>query len=478
MAERYEKVFSQADNLYCTGAPLVLEKGALLKDGLTQNIVAQLKFKSIQDKVIKAVTVKILSYDTLGKPLKEETQYQYLDLFVKRDESFGEQVPIIVVNSQTRSYQIIVSQVIFVNNTIWTGNEVWTLLAQAPSCNKVFQEPELCKQYSIEFGSKKGRMHSIQRDLFICACGAINRLDEEKCHQCGLPKEKLLNFNKNELQKNCQIRLEKEEAERLRRVAEQERKKQKYRELVKKLLKIGIPLIIVLLACGFAMDKYQELDSEYQYAMSQMEEGYYENAIEEFKALGNFKDSPERVKQVQDAIDKEKAETYKEAKALLEAGDALGAEYKFGFIPGYKDADELCAVADEQERVNDVYMERTTNTDEYECLSNNAIQEVMQGAWVLVEENRAEPITITDNKIINSDNEVISKWEIVDDQIVFYASEAESLDDSIYKLDYDVAKGNKEGYYLIRDFEIQMMLLPVDSDYVKRLQAYIASEEE
>lgn len=478
MAERYEKVFSQADNLYCTGAPLVLEKGALLKDGLTQNIVAQLKFKSIQDKVIKAVTVKILSYDTLGKPLKEETQYQYLDLFVKRDESFGEQVPIIVVNSQTRSYQIIVSQVIFVNNTIWTGNEVWTLLAQAPSCNKVFQEPELCKQYSIEFGSKKGRMHSIQRDLFICACGAINRLDEEKCHQCGLPKEKLLNFNKNELQKNCQIRLEKEEAERLRRVAEQERKKQKYRKLVKKLLKIGIPLIIVLLACGFAMDKYQELDSEYQYAMSQMEEGYYENAIEEFKALGNFKDSPERVKQVQDAIDKEKAETYKEAKALLEAGDALGAEYKFGFIPGYKDADELCAVADEQERLNDVYMERTTNTDEYECLSNNAIQEVMQGAWVLVEENRAEPITITDNKIINSDNEVISKWEIVDDQIVFYASEAESLDDSIYKLDYDVAKGNKEGYYLIRDFEIQMMLLPVDSDYVKRLQAYIASEEE
>ena len=478
MAERYEKVFSQADNLYCTGAPLVLEKGALLKDGLTQNIVAQLKFKSIQDKVIKAVTVKILSYDTLGKPLKEETQYQYLDLFVKRDESFGEQVPIIVMNSQTRSYQIIVSQVIFVNNTIWTGNEVWTLLAQAPSCNKVFQEPELCKQYSIEFGSKKGRMHSIQRDLFICACGAINRLDEEKCHQCGLPKEKLLNFDKNVLQKNCQIRLEKEEAERLRRVAEQERKKQKYRKLVKKLLKIGIPLIIVLLACGFAMDKYQELDSEYQYAMSQMEEGYYENAIEEFKALGNFKDSPERVKQVQDAIDKEKAETYKEAKALLEAGDALGAEYKFGFIPGYKDADELCAVADEQERVNDVYMERTTNTDEYECLSNNAIQEVMQGAWVLVEENRAEPITITDNKIINSDNEVISKWEIVDDQIVFYASEAESLDDSIYKLDYDVAKGNKEGYYLIRDFEIQMMLLPVDSDYVKRLQAYIASEEE
>lgn len=240
MAERYEKVFSQADSLYCTGSPLLLEKGALLKDGLTQNIVAQLRFKNIQDKVIKAVTVKILSYDTVGKPLKDEMQYQYLDLFVKRDESFGEQVPIIVVNSQTRSYQIIVSQVIFVNNTIWTGNEVWTPLAQVPLCNEVLKDCELCKQYALEFGSASGRMHSIQRDLFICACGAINRLDEEKCHQCGLSKEKILNFNKVELQKNCQIRLEKEEAERLRRAAEQARKKQQNRKLAKKLLKIGI----------------------------------------------------------------------------------------------------------------------------------------------------------------------------------------------------------------------------------------------
>lgn len=289
-------------------------------------------------------------------------------------------------------------------------------------------------------------MHSIQRDLFICACGAINRLDEEKCHQCGLPKEKLFNFDKNELQKNCQIRLEKEEAERLRRVAEQERKKQKYRELVKKLLKIGIPLIIVLLACGFAMDKYQELDSEYQYAMSQMEEGYYENAIEEFKALG--------------------------------------AEYKFGFIPGYKDADELCAVADEQERVNDVYMERTTNTDEYECLSNNAIQEVMQGDWMLVGPYYLKKIVVTDDGKATADDGTIYQWKLDDNDLLFYEYEEDdeaSKKYEKYRIHYAVSKGAREGYYIgeiYDEFEIQMMLLPVDSDYVKRLQAYVANEEE
>ena len=489
MAERYEKVFSQADSLYCTGAPLILEKGALLKDGLTQNIVAQLRFKNIQDKVIKAVTVKILSYDTVGKPLKDETQYQYLDLFVKRDESFGEQVPIIVVNSQTRSYQIIVSQVVFVNNAIWTGNEVWTPLAQAPICNEVLQEPELCKQYAIEFGSKKGQMHSIQRDLFICACGAINRLDEDKCHQCGLAKEKILDFNKVELQKNCQIRLEKEEAERLRRAAEQERKKQEIRKLAKKIMKIGIPLIIVLLACGFAMDKYQELDSEYQYAMSQLEEGYYEDAIKEFKALGNFKDSPERVKQVQDAIDKEKADTYKEAKALLEAGDASEAKYKFWEIEGYKDADELCAIADEQDRVNDVYMEHTTNTDEYECLSNNAIQEVMQGAWMLVGSDYLKKIVITDDGKATADDGIIYQWKLDDNDLLFYEYEEDDEVPKKYRIHYKVSKGAQEGYYIGRtkesahlyqnnEFEIQMMLLPVDSEYVKRLQAYVGNEEE
>ena len=369
-------------------------------------------------------------------------------------------------------------QVVFVNNDIWTGNEVWTPLAQAPSCNKVLQEPELCKQYAIEFGCKKGRMHSIQRDLFICACGAINRLDEEKCHQCGMPKEKLLNFDKNELQKNCQIRLEKEEAERLRRAAEQERKKQEHRKLAKKLLKIDIPLIIVLLVCGFSMDKYQELDSEYQDALSQMEEEDYETAIKEFKALGNFKDSHERIKEAQDAIDKEKADTYKEAKALLEAGDASGAKYKFDDIPGYKDADGLCAIAEEQSKVNIIFCGQETSIDEYINLNNKEIQEVMQGAWVLVVKNGAEPITITDNKIIDSDNEIISKWEIVDDQIVFYYPKAESVEDLPYNTVYDVTKGSKEGYYFIRGFEIYKILLPVDSEYVKRLQAYIASEEE
>lgn len=485
MAERYEKVFSQADNLYCTGAPLVLEKGALLKDGLTQNIVAQLKFKSIQDKIIKAVTVKILSYDTLGKPLKEETQYQYLDLFVKRDESFGEQVPIIVVNSQTRSYQIIVSQVIFVNNTIWTGNEVWTPLAQVPSCSEVLQEPELCKQYAIEFGSKKGQMHSIQRDLFICACGAINRLDEDKCHQCGLPKEKILDFNKVELQKNCQIRLEKEEAERLRRVAEQERKKQEIRKLAKKIMKIGIPLIIVLLACGFAMDKYQELDSEYQYAMSQMEEGYYEDAIEDFKALGNFKDSPDRVKQAQDAFDKEKADTYKEAKALLEAGDALGAKYNLTQIEGYKDADELFSVAVQQELVNEVY----DNDDSVftgfgdDCLNNNELQEVLQGAWMLVGDGSLEKLTFsTDGEAIVDDGTVY-KWEIIDNEFLFYEYVENSTLDSKYRTHYSLVKADNGGYYLgeanaTNGFEFDKILLPVGSEYVKRLQAYVANEEE
>ena len=485
MAERYEKVFSQVDNLYCTGAPLVLEKGALLKDGLTQNIVAQLRFKNIQDKVIKAVTVKILSYDTLGKPLKEETQYQYLDLFVKRDESFGEQVPIIVVNSQTRSYQIIVSQVIFVNNTIWTGNEVWTPLAQVPSCSEVLQEPELCKQYAIEFGSKKGQMHSIQRDLFICACGAINRLDEDKCHQCGLPKEKILDFNKVELQKNCQIRLEKEEAERLRRAAEQERKKQEIRKLAKKIMKIGIPLIIVLLACGFAMDKYQELDSEYQYAMSQMEEGYYEDAIEDFKALGNFKDSPDRVKQAQDAFDKEKADTYKEAKALLEAGDALGAKYNLTQIEGYKDADELFSVAVQQELVNEVY----DNDDSVftgfgdDCLNNNELQEVLQGAWMLVGDGSLEKLTFqTDGEAIVDDGTVY-KWEIIDNEFLFYECVENSTLDSKYRTHYSLVKADNGGYYLgeanaTNGFEFDKILLPVGSEYVKRLQAYVANEEE
>lgn len=139
MGETYARLYSLPERLYTMGAPVVVAAGALLKDNRNGNIIVQLKIQNICSKTIKAVTVKITSIDTVGRTLGEETEYQYLDLNVKRNEFLGQQVPIIVPNEQTRSYSVKVMEVAFDDNTVWVGNEIWEPLEKPDPIEKKSQ---------------------------------------------------------------------------------------------------------------------------------------------------------------------------------------------------------------------------------------------------------------------------------------------------------------------------------------------------
>ena len=80
MSERYSRLFALPENLYASGSPVVIAAGALLKDNQTGKVIAQLKLRNIGNKAIKAATVSIIPFDTVGNPLGEPIQYQYLDL--------------------------------------------------------------------------------------------------------------------------------------------------------------------------------------------------------------------------------------------------------------------------------------------------------------------------------------------------------------------------------------------------------------
>lgn len=119
MGERYERLFSLPEkNLYSAGAPIVIAAGALLKDNQTGNVLAQLKFRNISGKNIKAVTVSIVPVDTLGQPLGENTVYQYLDFNAVRDAEFGQKTPVILPSPSTRKFTVSVSEVIFADNEV------------------------------------------------------------------------------------------------------------------------------------------------------------------------------------------------------------------------------------------------------------------------------------------------------------------------------------------------------------------------
>ena len=79
MSERFSKLFTLPENLYCPGAPVMIAAGAIQKDNETGRVLGQLKLKNIQDRSIKAVKVAVSPFDTAGKPLGGPIEHQYLE---------------------------------------------------------------------------------------------------------------------------------------------------------------------------------------------------------------------------------------------------------------------------------------------------------------------------------------------------------------------------------------------------------------
>lgn len=215
MAERYSRVFSLAENLYTEGAPLLLAAGALLKDTQSGKLIAQLKLKAIGPKAIRAATVRLVPLDSADRPLGEALSYDYLDLNAERDAEFGAKNPIPLPQSSARAFTAAVTEVIFADKSTWTAPEApWEPLPAQEPLEKALGDWELAKQYRLRFGADAVRMPAAEKDLWFCACGAVNGQAEENCHRCGKARGELLALDPEELKAARDRRLAEERAAR------------------------------------------------------------------------------------------------------------------------------------------------------------------------------------------------------------------------------------------------------------------------
>lgn len=194
---RYEKVFTLTPMLYTEGSPVIIDAGALQKDNVNGNIIAQLKFKSISAKVIKALTVKIVALDVSGNPIGEEIEHQYLDLSVKRNDCFGSKEPIILSDNTTRAFDAFVTKIVFDDNTnIIIEKPEWSALPEQNIIDLDSVETEcFYKKYSVN--SPKQALK--YKDLWLCSCGTINHDSEEKCCCCNNDCNEMLNIDYEKL---------------------------------------------------------------------------------------------------------------------------------------------------------------------------------------------------------------------------------------------------------------------------------------
>lgn len=328
MSERYTRLFAMPENLYAEGSPVVLAAGALLKDNETGKVLVQLKIKNISGKTIKAAKVRVTLFDTVGKPLGEETDHQYLDLNIERDKEFGQKVAIELPDASTRSFSVEVIEVDFADNSIWvpSGAE-WEPLPKQAALADWLNDAELEKQYRLEYG-KDCRFAPLEvKDLWLCPCGEINRQGETSCHHCEkrLPDLKAADLEKLKADRDARLAEEKEKAEKEKATAEIRAKKNK------KIAAIIVPVVAVLITASVLISNAVTKKNAYNDALALMEAGLYEEAVAAFTALDGYKDSNAQIRNAENELH------YNDALSFLEAGKYKEAYAAFESLGDYKD---------------------------------------------------------------------------------------------------------------------------------------------
>lgn len=291
MAERYSRLFTLPENLYTVGSPVVIAAGTLLKDNQTGKIVAQLKLRSISNKNIKAVKVSLNLFDTAGNPIGNSVEHEYLDLDVSRDAQFGQKNPVLVAESKARSYEVAVTEVVFADKTIWTATDAqWEPLPRQKTLDAVLADTEMVKQYKITVGSNFSFYPLEEKDLWYCACGALNR-ENENCHTCCRSLFELQTIDLEQLAKDRDARLTQEAADAAAIVAAKKAAAEAAKKKTAKILKIAIPAVCAIVAVTLLTTKIIIPNSKYNDAITLRESKKYEEAIAAFEALEGYKDS-------------------------------------------------------------------------------------------------------------------------------------------------------------------------------------------
>ena len=211
MSERYTRLFTLPGSLYAQGSPLIILAGALLKDNQTGRVLAQLKFKNVGTKSVKAVKVSVTPLDAAGMENGQPVEHQYLDLHAARDGEFGQKEPIPFPDPTSRAFRGAITQVVFTDGSLWGPAEgAWEVLSPSRPLESVLRDKELCKEYQIQYGANCWVFPREEAGLWQCACGAWNRQEEESCHACGKNLDQLKGFDLEQLKASRDARAEKE----------------------------------------------------------------------------------------------------------------------------------------------------------------------------------------------------------------------------------------------------------------------------
>ena len=200
MPQNVEKIYSLPENLYSEGSPIIICEGGLFKVNATNALTAKLCFLNISDKEIKFLKVTLTCLDSMMSPVGGKVDYEYALMPVSRGDEFGGATTIKIPIPTAKAFSLTVSEVGFADNTLWLygGGEWESVPRQARLDSTIFDEYAL-RGYRSLYGEGAEYAPAKYKDIWLCACGAVNSSDDERCYRCNSAYSEMSSFDVNEL---------------------------------------------------------------------------------------------------------------------------------------------------------------------------------------------------------------------------------------------------------------------------------------
>lgn len=221
-------VFKNDERCYCKEAGLIVESRVISKNDSDSSILAYTSFRNISNKTIKGIKISLDVSDVFGSSLGTYPNLQYIDLSVKRNETFGDDLPVLLPDKNIRSYRVVVESVLYADDTVLdTDNGTYEVVPEPVNIEQIVPA-ELIEQYKRDTNNAAKYDTFAFSNLWMCPCGCFNTNEEETCFSCCKNVDFYLNARDVERLRNEKEEFEKAENERRIQIeAEKARKKKK-----------------------------------------------------------------------------------------------------------------------------------------------------------------------------------------------------------------------------------------------------------
>lgn len=251
MAERFTRLYELPGGLYAPGAPVLIRAGALLRDTISKNVIAQVKLYNLDARTIRSATLALVLWDAEGNSLGEEIRRSFANLRAGQDAEFGQRTALVLPYREASSFSVWVAEVVFADGTRWEDSgEIWEAVARPVSLKDAYGSEEMAAQFRIRYGTDCRYAPHEDRWLWQCTCGTVNRENEKSCHRCHRVRRAQLNVNEDSLRGECAQRLEEEKLQAEEELDALTEEKTRKKRLIRGFA-IGVPLLALIAVIYF-----------------------------------------------------------------------------------------------------------------------------------------------------------------------------------------------------------------------------------